>query len=117
MTALGLHVEGVGDLRAFEALAAAARDAGKPVVALKAGRSEQARAAAVSHTASLTGQCAVARALLERLGIARVDSLTALLETLKLVHFAGPLASARSPRCPVRGARRVWWPTAPRVGS
>ena len=55
VTALGLHVEGIGDLRAFEALAARARALGKPVVALKAGRSDQAQAAAVSHTASLTG--------------------------------------------------------------
>ena len=95
VTALGLHVEGVGDLRAFEALASRARALGKPVVALKAGRSEQAQAAAVSHTASLTGSDAGARALLKRLGIAQVDSLPALLETLKLLHFTGPLPSNR----------------------
>lgn len=95
VSALGLHVEGVGDLRAFEALAAAARAQAKPVVALKAGRSEQARRSAVSHTASLTGSDAGARALLARLGMAQVDSLTALLETLKIVHFAGPLPSNR----------------------
>lgn len=95
VTALGLHVEGIGDLRAFEALAEAARVAGKPVVALKAGRSALAQAAAVSHTASLAGSDAGARALLARLGIARVESLPALLETLKLLHFAGPLPSAR----------------------
>jgi len=95
VTALGLHVEGVGDLRAFEALASRARALGKPVVALKAGRSEQAQAAAVSHTASLTGSEAGARALLKRLGIAQVESLPALLETLKLLHFTGPLPSNR----------------------
>ena len=95
VTALGLHVEGVGDLRAFETLASRARALGKPIVALKAGRSEQAQAAAVSHTASLTGSDAGARALLKRLGIARVDSLPALLETLKLLHFTGPLPTNR----------------------
>jgi len=95
VTALGLHVEGVGDLRAFEALGRRARELGKPVVALKAGRSDQAQAAAVSHTASLAGSAAGARALLCRLGIAQVDSLPALLETLKLLHFAGPLLSNR----------------------
>lgn len=95
VTALGLHVEGVGDLRAFEALASRARALGKPIVALKAGRSDQAQAAAVSHTASLTGSDAGARALLRRLGIAQVDSLPALLESLKLLHFAGPLPSNR----------------------
>lgn len=95
VTALGLHVEGVGDLRAFEALASRARALGKPIVALKAGRSEQAQAAAVSHTASLTGSDAGAHALLKRLGIARVNSLPSLLETLKLLHFTGPLQSNR----------------------
>lgn len=91
VTALGLHIEGVGDLRAFEALAETARAAGKPIVALKSGRSDQARAATQSHTASLAGSGAGAAALLARLGIAQVTSLPQMLETLKLLHFAGPL--------------------------
>ena len=95
VTALGMHIEGIGNLREFEALAQDAHRLGKPLVALKAGKSEQARAAAVSHTASLAGSDAGARALLARLGIAQVDSLTGLLETLKLLHFAGPLRSSR----------------------
>ncbi len=95
VTALGLHIEGIGDLRAFEALADRARDLGKPIVALKAGKSAQARAAAVSHTASLAGSDAGAGALLRRLGIAQVESLPKLLETLKLLHLAGPLPSDR----------------------
>ena len=93
VTALGMLIEGVGDLRAFEGLAAAARRLGKPVAALKTGKSQSARAAAISHTASLAGSEAGGRALLARLGIAQADSLSQLLETLKLLHFAGPLAS------------------------
>ncbi|PVA10311.1 acyl-CoA synthetase [Pelagivirga sediminicola] len=95
VTALGLHVEGVGDLAAFEALADRARALGKPIVALKVGKSAQARTATVSHTASLAGSDAGARALLRRLGIAQVDSLPKMLETLKLLHLAGPLPSNR----------------------
>jgi acyl-CoA synthetase (NDP forming) len=95
VTALGLHIEGVGDLRAFEALAAKARDLGKPIVALKVGKSEQAQAATVSHTASLAGGDAGAAALLLRLGIARVNDLPCFLETLKLLHVAGRLPSNR----------------------
>ncbi len=95
VTALGLHVEGVGDLRGFEALADRARALGKPIVALKAGKSAQARAATVSHTASLAGSDAGARALLRRLGVAQVESLPKLLETLKLLHLSGPLPSNR----------------------
>lgn len=94
VTALGLYIEGVGDIRAFEALAETARSAGKPIVALKAGRSETARAATVSHTASLAGSDAGGRALLRRLGIAEVDNIPAFLETLRLLHVAGPLREA-----------------------
>lgn len=95
VTALGLHIEGIDDLRAFEAMAAEAQALGKPVVALKIGRSDQARAATVTHTASLAGSDAGARALLHRLGIGQVASLPVLLETLKLLHVTGPLTSNR----------------------
>ncbi|MEP6149833.1 MAG: acetate--CoA ligase family protein, partial [Nisaea sp.] len=95
VTALGLYIEGVGDLRAFEALAEKARRLGKSIVALKVGRSDEARTGAVSHTASLAGSDAGASALLERLGIAETRSLPALLETLKLLHVTGPLPSNR----------------------
>ncbi|MCB1490551.1 MAG: acetate--CoA ligase family protein [Rhodobiaceae bacterium] len=95
VTALGLHIEGIDDLRAFEAMANEARALGKPIVALKVGKSDRARAATVSHTASLAGSDAGARALLERLGIGQASSLPVLLETLKLLHVAGPLTSNR----------------------
>lgn len=95
VSALGLYIEGVGDIRAFEALAARARALGKPVVAIKAGASDQARTATVSHTGSLAGSDAGGRALLERLGIGQVSTPAALLETLKVLHVAGPLASRR----------------------
>ncbi|WP_317055445.1 acetate--CoA ligase family protein [Roseovarius rhodophyticola] len=95
VTTLGLHIEGIDDLTAFETLAREARGLGKRIVALKAGKSAQAQAAAISHTASLAGSDAGARALLKRLGIAQVESLPAWLESLKLLHCAGPLASNR----------------------
>ncbi len=91
VTALGLHIEGIGDLRAFEALARRAAALNKPIVAIKVGRSDQARAATISHTASLAGQDAGADALLHRLGIARVNDLPTFTETLKLFHLYGRL--------------------------
>ncbi len=94
VTALGLHVEGFGDKAALERLAATARLTKKPVVVLKVGKSEQARQATLSHTASLAGGDAVADAVLARLGLGRVDTLPALLEALKLLHVAGPLQGA-----------------------
>jgi len=95
VTAIGLHVEGFGDPTLWQALARRARARGIPLVALKVGRSAEARGATVSHTASLAGGDAGAQALLDRLGIARVDDLATFLETLKLLHVAGPLPSGR----------------------
>ncbi|MEM8730949.1 MAG: acetate--CoA ligase family protein [Pseudomonadota bacterium] len=91
ITALGLHVEGFGAIADWEALAACAQARGVPVVVLKVGRSDQARAAAVSHTASLAGSDAGSQALLDRLGFIRVDDLPGFLETLKLLHVTGRL--------------------------
>lgn len=91
VTAIGLHIEGFGDLTAWHALAVKARAKGVALVALKVGRSDQAQQAAVSHTASLAGSDAGASALLARLGIGRVDDLPTFLETLKLLHMVGPL--------------------------
>ena len=93
VSALGLHIEGVGSVQALEALAKAAHGAGKPIVVLKAGRSKEARSAALSHTASLAGSDAGADALFARLGIARVESLPAFIEALKLLHVHGALPS------------------------
>ncbi|MFK7875830.1 MAG: acetate--CoA ligase family protein [Paracoccaceae bacterium] len=91
VTAIGLHIEGFGDLRAWEALAVKAHAKGIPIVAVKIGASQQAQAATVSHTASLAGSDAGAQAFLDRLGIARVTTLPDLLETLKLLHVYGAL--------------------------
>ena len=95
VTALGLHIEGFDSVAGFEKLAARARDLKKPIVAMKVGRSEQARAATISHTASLAGSDAGSEAFLKRLGIARVDSIPSFLETLKLLHAVGPLSGGK----------------------
>lgn len=95
VTALGLHIEGFDSIAGFEKLAARARELKKPIVAMKVGRSEQARAATISHTASLAGSDAGSEAFLKRLGIARVSSIPAFLETLKLLHAVGPLAGGK----------------------
>ncbi|GAA5236034.1 acetate--CoA ligase family protein [Verticiella sediminum] len=68
-------------LREF-ALAAARR--GKPVVAYKLGRSAAAAEMAATHTGALAGEDDIADAFLKDLGIARVETLAALLEALPL---------------------------------
>lgn len=91
VSALGLHIEGFDSITGMEAVARKSRKLKKPIVALKIGRSKQAQEAAFTHTASLSGADNVADAFLKRIGIARVKSLSSLLETLKLLHIAGPL--------------------------
>ena len=85
-------------LRAF-ALAAAAR--GKPILAYKLGRSEAAREVAVTHTGALAGEDDVASAFLTACGIARVETLDAMIEGLPLLTRV-PLA-ARGDRRPTVG--------------
>ncbi len=95
VTAIGLHIEGFKDLPKWQELSRKAQAQNIPIVALKIGRSAEAQTAAISHTASLAGSDAGADALLKHLGIARVYDLPSLIETLKLLHVAGPLPSNR----------------------
>jgi acyl-CoA synthetase (NDP forming) len=87
------HLRKAEQLRAF-ALAAAAR--GKPVIAYKLGRSQEARGLAVSHTGALAGEDDVADAFLIACGIARVETLDALIEGLPLLRRV-PLQARRTP--------------------
>jgi acyl-CoA synthetase (NDP forming) len=95
VTALGLYVEGIGDAGAFLALAEAAARAGKGIVCLKSGKTDLSRQAAVSHTASLAGGRAASTAFLRQAGVAEVDTLDALIETLKIFHVHGPRIGPR----------------------
>ncbi|MCV6576659.1 MAG: acetate--CoA ligase family protein [Cohaesibacter sp.] len=92
VTAIGLHIEGIDNLQAFESMAQKAREKKIPVVVLKMGKSDAAQALTMSHTASLAGKDALADAFFKRLGLARLDTIPAFLESLKLLHIHGPLS-------------------------
>ncbi|MEO9459868.1 MAG: acetate--CoA ligase family protein [Lentilitoribacter sp.] len=89
VTALGIHIEGFGDVHNFQKLAQRAYMLGKPVVVLKVGVSDAAQNATMSHTASLAGSDAGADALLKRCGVARADGLTEFLSLLTIGHLFG----------------------------
>jgi len=95
VTALGLYLEAISDPKAFEEAVDVARDLGKPIVAIKTGRSDVAQKIVVSHTSSLAGSDDLVSDLFDRLGVARVDSLEAFMEALKVLHVLGPLDGGR----------------------
>lgn len=91
VTAIGLYIEGFGDMRKLEAMATKAQELGKPIVAIKTGKSEKSKLATLTHTASLTGGATASSALMERFGIVEVNAIAVFLETLKLLHVCGAL--------------------------
>jgi acyl-CoA synthetase (NDP forming) len=72
-----------------------ARAAGKPVIVLKIGSTEQGQAAAASHTGALTGSDAVFDAVFRRYGVLRVRSFE---ELLDVGHAAVLLGAGRLPK-------------------
>lgn len=76
----------------FRELAEKALDLGKPLVAMKVGRSPGGQAAAAAHTGALAGDDAVTDAAFRQLGVTRVNSLEELLVT------AGAMARYGAPR-------------------
>jgi acyl-CoA synthetase (NDP forming) len=95
VSAIGLIVETLADVRGLERLAAQSRERGVGVIALVLGRGESARRAVQTHTASLAGDAAAGSAFLRRTGIGEVTSIDALLGALCLLHCGGPLPGAR----------------------
>jgi acetate---CoA ligase (ADP-forming) len=80
-----LFLETMRHADALRRFALAAAERGKPVLAYKLGRSAAARELAVSHTGALAGEDDIADTFLAECGIARVDTLDALIEGLPLL--------------------------------
>ena len=81
-----LFLEGFRRPERFLALADRALALGKPIMAVKVGRSEHARAAAVAHSGSLAGEARATDAALDAAGVIRCADLDELLETAELVE-------------------------------
>ncbi|HZN65774.1 MAG TPA: bifunctional acetate--CoA ligase family protein/GNAT family N-acetyltransferase [Tepidisphaeraceae bacterium] len=70
-----IYMESIGDARSF---LSAAREVAltKPIIVIKAGRTEAAAKAAASHTGSLTGSDEVLDAAFRRTGVLRVNTIS-----------------------------------------
>lgn len=88
-----LYMESIGDARAF---LSAAREVAlsKPIIVIKAGRSEAASHAASSHTGALTGSDEVFDAAFRRCGVLRVQNIS------DLFYMAEALGKQPRPRGP-----------------
>ncbi len=95
VTAFGLYIEGIKDPARFARAVDKARRAGKPIALVKTGRTAAAARTTQSHTGALAGVDVVFDAYCRDAGIARLDSLGALCETLKVLHAGGPLPGRR----------------------
>jgi acyl-CoA synthetase (NDP forming) len=82
-----MFLEEIGDPAAFSAAAQRADQAGKPIVALKAGASQAGQQAALAHTGAVAGDDAVVDAALRQLNIIRVTSVEELLTTAALLGY------------------------------
>ncbi|MET0767256.1 MAG: acetate--CoA ligase family protein [Aeromicrobium sp.] len=78
---IALFIETIRDTESFARAARRAAEAGKTIVALKAGSSELAARTAQAHTGALVGDDAVIDAVLRELGVIRVDSIEDMLVT------------------------------------
>ncbi len=92
---IALFMETIREPDHFVQIARRAFERGKPIITLKAGRSEVTARVALTHTGALTGDDRVIDALLRQLGIIRVNSVEELILTANAFANVGQLAGRR----------------------
>ncbi|MEV4395229.1 acetate--CoA ligase family protein [Nonomuraea sp. NPDC049607] len=92
---VALFLETIRNPAEFSRVARRALVAGKPIVALKIGRSGLASHTAQAHTGALVGDDDVIDAAMRQLGVIRVRSLEDLIITAGLLAATGPLPGRR----------------------
>jgi acetate---CoA ligase (ADP-forming) len=93
---IGLYLEAVRDSFRLRAALASAVASGKPVLALRSGRSAAGRDAVASHTAGLAGDAEICSAFLAQCGVQQVGSLSEMVDTAKLLLW-GPGGRVAAP--------------------
>lgn len=106
--AICLYIEGLKNGVRFLELAQRARAAGKPILAVKAGRSAAGQQVTQSHTASLAGSYAVWEAACRDHAVCLLDDPEALIYCADfLIRFGAPAASTISVMSPSGGTVAV----------
>lgn len=81
---IGLYLESFGNPRKFARIARRV-SAGKPVLAIKAGRSQAGQRAGQSHTAAAAASDVIVDALFEQAGVLRVDTMEQMLDAARVL--------------------------------
>ncbi len=89
------YVEGARDGAALQRALAKARTAGKPVIVTKVGRTEAGARAAMSHTASLSGEDAVYQAVFDATGAIRARTVDEMFRLGQAFALGTPPAGRR----------------------
>ncbi|MGI5159275.1 acetate--CoA ligase family protein [Microbispora sp. CA-102843] len=84
ISVIATTMEGIKNGPAFVDAALYAAERGKPVIALKVGRSDYGARAVASHTGSLSGAAEVNSAVFKQVGIVEVDDMDELIDTAAL---------------------------------
>ncbi|MDO8767672.1 MAG: acetate--CoA ligase family protein [Burkholderiaceae bacterium] len=84
---IGIYIEQVRDVPAFRRALHRAALAGKPVIAIKSGRSQAGAAAAASHTGALAGDDTLYDSCLRQHGAMRVESLSEMIDAARLFLY------------------------------
>ncbi len=79
-TVIAAYIEGIRSVEKFRYAASLAREAGKPLVIYKVGRSESGARAAVSHTGAMAGEDRIYDALFRQVGAIRAETFSDLLD-------------------------------------
>ncbi len=92
---IALFMETIREPDRFVQIARQAFERGKPIIVLKAGRSEVTARVALTHTGALTGDDNVIGALLRQLGCVRVNSIEELILTANTFARVGQFPGRR----------------------
>ena len=87
-----IYMESIGNARSFLSAARGRSALTKPIIVIKAGRTEAAATAAASHTGTLAGSDDVLDAAFRRCGVLRVNTIA------ELFYMAEALVSNRVPK-------------------
>ncbi|MDX3907357.1 MAG: acetate--CoA ligase family protein [Pigmentiphaga sp.] len=100
------YVEGIADVERFKEACLLARQASKPVIVLKIGRSDAGQQAVMAHTGSLAGSTEVFDAIAGEWGVMRAETTDDAVELVELLLYTPVPAGRRIGAITLSGAYR-----------